>query len=60
MQTLRECRIRNGVDQATVADYLGVSCQAYAWYEQHPEDLSIEQALILCDFLRFDFDLLCA
>ena len=60
MQSLREYREGMDVELATVARYLGVSCQTYAHYERHPEELPIQVATRLCSFLGYDFDCLCA
>lgn len=56
MRTIRERREDRGITQAAIARYLGVTRQTYASYEQHPEKLSIDQAIILCDILDCDFD----
>ncbi|MEE0026059.1 MAG: helix-turn-helix transcriptional regulator [Atopobiaceae bacterium] len=58
MKTLKERREEKGITQGTIARYLGVSRQTYASYELHPEKLTIDQAIILCDILSCDFDAL--
>jgi DNA-binding XRE family transcriptional regulator len=42
--------------QETIARYLGITRQTYAKYEQEPEKLTIDQAIVLCDILDCDFD----
>lgn len=60
MQSIREYRESKGVRPAVVAEHLGISCQLYARYERHPEEMPIRAATLLCDYLGYDFDCLCA
>lgn len=56
MKTLKERREDKGITQSAIARYLGVTRQTYASYEQRPEKLSIDQAIILCEILNCDLD----
>ncbi|MEE1158646.1 MAG: helix-turn-helix transcriptional regulator [Atopobiaceae bacterium] len=56
MRSLKELRDRKGMTQETIARYLGITRQTYAKYEQEPEKLTIDQAIVLCDILDCDFD----
>lgn len=51
MKTLKEVREAKGVKQLAVANYLGISRQTYAAYEQNQDQMSIEQARAVCKFL---------
>lgn len=54
MGSLREYRESRGIKQIAVANYVGVSRQTYARYEEHPESMSLMQAKQVCDFLGCD------
>ena len=54
MGSLREFRESRGVKQIAVANYVGVSRQTYARYEEHPESMNLKQAKLVCDFLGCD------
>lgn len=54
MKTLKEIRESKGVKQLAVAEHLGISRQAYAYYEQNPQRLRLEQANAVCEFLHCD------
>ncbi len=54
MATLKEVREMKGVKQLAVANHLGISRQTYAGYEQKQDQMSIEQARAVCEFLGCD------
>ena len=54
MGSLREFRESRGIKQIAVANYVGVSRQTYARYEEHPESMNLKQAKLVCDFLGCD------
>lgn len=56
MRSLKELRDEKGITQEAIARYLGITRQTYAKYEQEPEKLTIDQAIVLCDILGCDFD----
>ena len=56
MRSLKELRDKKGMTQETIARYLGITRQTYAKYEQEPERLTIDQAIVLCDILDCEFD----
>lgn len=52
MQTLKEIRESRGVKQIAIAEYLGITRQTYASYEENPRSMTIDQALAVCAFLH--------
>lgn len=52
MQTLKEIRESRGVKQVAIAEYLGITRQTYASYEENPRSMTIDQALAVCAFLH--------
>lgn len=54
MKTLKEIREAKGIKQIAVANHLGVVRQTYANYEANPQDMSVDQARAVCDFLGCD------
>lgn len=56
MGNLKNLREEKGITQEAIARYLGITRQTYAKYEQKPEKLTIDQAIVLCDILNCDFD----
>ncbi len=56
MKTLKEAREERGIKQKSIADYMGISRQTYARYEEKQESLSIEQAKAACAFLGCELD----
>ena len=52
MQTLKEIRESRGVKQIAIAEYLGITRQTYASYEENPRRMTIDQALVVCAFLH--------
>lgn len=52
MQTLKEIRESRGVKQIAIAEYLGITRQTYASYEENPRSMTIDQALAVCTFLH--------
>ncbi len=58
MLTLKEQRKQAGYTREEVAESLGVELQEYSQLEDHPEQMTIEQAKAVCQFVGFDFDLL--
>lgn len=54
MKSLKDLREAKGIKQNAVANYLGVSRQTYAQYEQNPDRMTIEQARVVCEFLGED------
>lgn len=47
MQTLKEIRESRGVKQIAIAEYLGITRQTYASYEENPRSMTIDQALVV-------------
>lgn len=41
METLKEIREKRGVKQIAVADYLGITRQTYAQYEENPRVMTV-------------------
>ncbi len=56
MQALKKYRERKGVKQCAVARQLGISRQTYSKLENNQEDMSIQQAKAVCDFLGCKVD----
>lgn len=56
MQTLTEARESRGIKQKAVAEAIGVTRQTYARYEAEPQQMTIQQARAVCDFIGCDFD----
>lgn len=52
METLKEIREKRGVKQIAVADYLGITRQTYAQYEENPRVMTVAQAQAVCRFLH--------
>lgn len=52
MQTLKEIRESRGVKQIAIAEYLGITRQTYASYEENPRSMTIDQALAVSAFLH--------
>lgn len=52
MQTLKEIRESRGVKQIAIAEYLGITRQTYASYEENPRSMTIDRALAVCAFLH--------
>ena len=52
MHTLKQAREIRGVTQKSVAEHIGVARQTYARYEAKQEQMSVEQAKAVCEFLR--------
>ena len=55
-KTIRQVREEAGLTQQDMANKLGVSRQAYALYEQHPERVTIEQARRICSILGAEYE----
>lgn len=55
-KSLKEIREEKGITQEAIARYLGITRQTYAKYEQEPQKLTINQAIVLCDILGCGFD----
>lgn len=55
-KTIREIREDAGLTQQDMADKLGVSRQAYASYELHPENVTIKQARSICAILGTEYE----
>jgi DNA-binding XRE family transcriptional regulator len=54
--TIRQVREQAGLTQQNMADKLGISRQAYAAYESHPERVTIEQARRICSILGAEYE----
>ena len=54
MLTLKEARESRGIKQIAVADALKVTRQTYAKYEDEPQNMTVLQAQIACDFIGVD------
>lgn len=52
LRTLKEIREERGVKQLAVAEYLGITRQTYAAYEENPRVMTIDQAIAVCSFLH--------
>jgi DNA-binding XRE family transcriptional regulator len=55
-KSIRQVREEAGITQQHMADKLGVSRQAYANYELHPERVTIEQARRICAILGAEYE----
>lgn len=60
MRTLRNQRENMKIPQSRMAEALGVIEAEYAWLEEHPDEMSVPQALLVCDLLGCDIDFLMA
>ena len=52
MNRLKEMRMKRGVKQCAIADYIGVSHITYSAYEKDPSKISLGNAQKICDFLH--------
>jgi DNA-binding XRE family transcriptional regulator len=50
-KSIQEARTELGFTQSDMADQLGVTRQTYAKMEQHPEELTIKDARLICSIL---------
>lgn len=55
-RSLREAREDRGITRKAVARALHMSRQTYAKLEEHPEKMTISQAVAACDFIGVDID----
>jgi DNA-binding XRE family transcriptional regulator len=55
-KSIRQVHEEAGITQQHMADKLGVSRQAYANYELHPERVTIEQARRICAILGAEYE----
>ena len=54
--SLRDARMDRGITLKAAAKALNLSRQTYARLEEHPEKMTIEQAVAACDFIGVDID----
>lgn len=54
--TIKEAREKAGVTQQYMADELGITRQAYAYIESHPERTRIEVARKICSILGAEYE----
>lgn len=55
-KTIRQVREEAGLTQQDMADKLGISRQAYAAYESHPDRVTIAQARRICSILGAEYE----
>jgi transcriptional regulator with XRE-family HTH domain len=58
MRYLKELRLKKGVSQQVVADYLGVTNQAYSNYETGKREADYETQLKLAEYFEVSLDYL--
>lgn len=54
--TLKQARRLKDKSQQDLAKLLNIHVQTYRKLEQHPEELTIKQAKIICDYLKIAYD----
>ena len=52
MNYLKNLRLKRDLTQSQVADFLGISSQAYGYYEAGKRDMSLDTAKKLADFFN--------
>ena len=53
---LKEYRKSKGVTQSQMAEFLGITRQAYNHAENHPEGITVDRANRICNFLGASYD----
>ena len=53
---IQELRKKAGLSQEALASQLGISRQAYALYESHPDRVTIAQARRICSILGAEYE----
>lgn len=53
---LKELRKSKGITQAQMAEFLGITRQAYNHAENHPEGITMERANRICNYLGASYD----
>lgn len=56
--TLKQCRILRDKTQEDMAELLNVHVQTYRKIEDNPGSATIDQAKAICDYLKFDYDVI--
>ena len=54
MKSLKTARKSKGVTKTAVANHIGVTLKTYTKYENNPEEIKIEVAKKIADFLNID------
>ncbi|MBG9838389.1 MULTISPECIES: helix-turn-helix transcriptional regulator [Bacillus cereus group] len=54
--TIRQARLVKGITQRDVAKKLNVHVQTYRKMEEHPDNITIGDAKIICDYLGMSYD----
>lgn len=54
MKDLKTARESRGVTKTAVADHIGVTLKTYTKYENNPEEIKIDTAKKIADFLNID------
>ena len=54
--SLKSARMMRGITQEKMAEKMGVHRNTYANWEEHPEDISIKNATIICQILDLPAD----
>ncbi|PFK03591.1 helix-turn-helix domain-containing protein [Bacillus cereus] len=54
--TIRQVRLAKGIKQKAVAEQLNVHVDTYRKMEKNPDDITIGEAKIICDFLEISYD----
>ncbi|HDR3483963.1 TPA: helix-turn-helix transcriptional regulator [Bacillus pacificus] len=54
--TIRQARLVKGITQRAMAEKLNVHVQTYRKMEEHPDNITIGDAKIICDYLGMSYD----
>lgn len=54
--TIRQARLVKGITQKEIAKKLNVHVQTYRNMENHPDNITIGDAKIICEFLGMSYD----
>ena len=54
--TVKQWRMAKGISQETMAKACGVHRNTYAMWEEKPEDISVKNAVIICNALGEPFN----